>query len=224
MNIRIGSGRPHPELSRLSELDRVAQQVHQDLRHAPLVSQRDRKVRLDLDVEVQPLLGRQGFHRADDSMDHVAEGVILERQRQLARFDLGQVEHIVDEIQQMTAALLHPFQHVADRLGHLSVDPIDDELRVAQDRVERGAQLVAHVGEELRLVLAGDLQLPALLLDLAEQARILDRQGRLLGKGLQQLHDFDAEIVPVLMRASASAPNTRPSRSSGRASTARSPA
>ncbi len=180
----IGPGRPHPQLSGLSELDRVAQQVHQDLRNAPLITQCHRQIRLDLNGESQALLGRQGFHGADDSMDHVAEGVIRERQRQLTRFDLGQVEHIVDEIQQVSAAPLHPFQHVADRVGHFPVDPVDDELRVAQDRVERGAQLVAHVGQELRLVLAGALQLPALLLDLAEQAGILDCQGRLLGNGL----------------------------------------
>ena len=65
--------------------------------------------------------------------------------------------------------------------------PIDDELGVAQDGVERRAQLMAHVGEELRLVLARDLELAALLLDLAEQAGVLDRQRGLRGEGLQQL-------------------------------------
>ena len=37
-----------------------------------------------------------------------------------------------------------------------------EHLAVADDRVERRAQLVAHVGEELRLVLAGDLELATL--------------------------------------------------------------
>jgi hypothetical protein len=46
----------------------------------------------------------------------------------------------------------------------------------AQDGVERGAQLVAHVSEELRFVLARLRELAALLPDLAEQARVLDRQ------------------------------------------------
>ena len=42
---------------------------------------------------------------------------------------------------------------------------------------DRGAQLVGHVGEELALVLGGNLQFPTLGLDLAEQAGVLDRQG-----------------------------------------------
>ena len=36
------------------------------------------------------------------------------------------------------------------------------------DGVERGAQLVAHAGDELRLVLARHLQLPVLVLDFVE--------------------------------------------------------
>jgi hypothetical protein len=37
---------------------------------------------------------------------------------------------------------------------------------------------VAHIGEELRFVLARDLELVALLADLGKQVRILDRQRR----------------------------------------------
>jgi hypothetical protein len=43
---------------------------------------------------------------------------------------------------------------------------------------------VAHVCEELRLVLARDLQFMALLCDLTEQAGILDGERRLGGKRL----------------------------------------
>ena len=46
---------------------------------------------------------------------------------------------------------------------------------------------VAHIGEELRLVLACDRELAALLLDLAEEPRVLDGDRRLVGKGRQQI-------------------------------------
>src|SRR5258708_28794095 len=46
---------------------------------------------------------------------------------------------------------------------------------------------MAHVGEELRLVLARFGELAPGLLDLVEQSRILDRQDRLRGEGLQQI-------------------------------------
>ena len=61
-------------------------------------------------------------------------------------------------------------------------------LGEADDRVQRRAQLVRHVGQELRFVLARDLELLALFADLLEQARVLDRQYRLVGEILQQRH------------------------------------
>ena len=72
--------------------------------------------------------------------------------------------------------------------GRLSIDVVENELGIAEDGVERGAQLVAHVGQELRLVLARDLHLPALLVDLGEQVRVLDRQHRLGGESLEQIN------------------------------------
>src|SRR5207247_60634 len=79
-------------------------------------------------------------------------------------------------------------------VGNLAVDAVLQELRVAQDGVERRAELVAHVGEELRLVPARDLELPALFLDLPEQPRVLDGQGRLGREGLQRLDDLRREF------------------------------
>ena len=61
----------------------------------------------------------------------------------------------------------------------LAVDAVGQQLGIAEDRVQRRAQFVAHIGEELRFVLAGLGELLALLGDLAEQARVLDRQDRL---------------------------------------------
>ena len=48
-------------------------------------------------------------------------------------------------------------------------------------------KLVGHVGEKLRLVPVGGFDLAALILDLAEQAGVLDRQYRLCGKGLKKI-------------------------------------
>ena len=60
---------------------------------------------------------------------------------------------------------------------------LPQRLGNADDGVERRAQLVSHVGEELRLVLAGDFELLALVLDLVEQPHVLDRDRRLVGEG-----------------------------------------
>ena len=68
----------------------------------------------------------------------------------------------------------------------LAEHPLEQHLGEADDRVQRRAQLVRHVGEELGLVLVGDFELAALLLDLVEQPHVLDRDHRLVGEGLEQ--------------------------------------
>ena len=90
---------------------------------------------------------------------------------------LRNIEHVVDQIEEMAAALLYALQHVPDWLGYLTVDLVQDQLRIAQDSVERRAQLMAHVGQELRLVLAGNFELLAFLADLAKEPGVLDSQG-----------------------------------------------
>ena len=58
-------------------------------------------------------------------------------------------------------------EDVVQVLGLLVVDlaehPLGQHLREADDRVERRAQLVRHVGQELALVPARDLELAALV-------------------------------------------------------------
>ena len=82
-------------------------------------------------------------------------------------------------------------------LVQLAEHPLGQHLREADDRVERRAQLVGHVGEELGLVPAGDLQLPALVRDLPEEPGVLDGQGRLGGEGFQDLRSPPARTRRV---------------------------
>ena len=90
-------------------------------------------------------------------------------------------------------------QDVLEVLGlllvHLPEHPLGQHLGEAEDRVQRGPELVGHVGEELGLVAAGRLELPALVRDLAEQAGVLDGEGGLGGEGLQQLDDLRGELA-----------------------------
>src|SRR5882672_971179 len=72
-------------------------------------------------------------------------------------------------------------------LVQLPKEPFSEHLRKADDGVERSAQFVAHVGQELRLVPARYLELATFAFDLLEQARVLDGQYRLGGERLQQL-------------------------------------
>src|SRR5262249_60720886 len=88
---------------------------------------------------------------------------------------------------EMLAIGLQAIEHLPHLLRRLTVDVVENKLGITEDGVERCAQLVAHVGQELGFVLACDLQLPALLVDLAEEVRVLDCQHRLGGEGLEQI-------------------------------------
>ena len=83
----------------------------------------------------------------DGAEHHLAEGEVHP-----PRLDLGQVEHVVDEGEQV-AARLDDVDHVA-RLPIVEVTgqaPVED-LGEADDGVQRSAQLVRHPSQELALV------------------------------------------------------------------------
>src|SRR5215469_16892283 len=55
-----------------------------------------------------------------------------------------------------------------------TVSTVRHYFGIAQDGVERRAELMAHIRGELRLVLTGELELLALILDFVEQAHVFD--------------------------------------------------
>ena len=85
----------------------------------------------------------------------------------MARLDLGDVEDGVDPPQQMLAVGTYSRQPVEGFLAEWLIEAFLHEFGIAQDRSERGSQLMAHVGHELRLVLARDLQVLNCLCELA---------------------------------------------------------
>jgi len=80
----------------VGEFDRVADQVEQHLGEPPFVAAPPRQARRDLGGEGQPLFGGKGLHRRDDPVHQVAQRVVIERQRELSRLDLGEIEDVVD--------------------------------------------------------------------------------------------------------------------------------
>ncbi len=73
-------------------------------------------------------------------------------EHQLASLDLGEVEDLVDDPQQVVGGFLDGVQVVQLTWRQLA---FLQQMGKAEDAVERGADLVAHVGQELRLDAAG---------------------------------------------------------------------
>ncbi|OFA05925.1 hypothetical protein DUGA2_15060 [Duganella sp. HH101] len=148
----------------------------------------------DLHLEGQLLLLRQRFEQHGHALDHMARRQLLGHQLQLARLDLGNVEDVVDQVEQIVAGRIDGVGEAHLLLVQVAGGVFRQQLGQDQRAVERCAQLVRHIRQELRFVLAGALQLGGALLQvqlrLAQRGVLLVQRHALLGQllvGLLQL-------------------------------------
>src|SRR5262249_19177081 len=98
------AARKHADTSTFRrELDRVGNQIDQDLLERALVREKTRRRRIDLDNELLPAFARLG---ADDLERRIEAALDIELARldlHPARLNLGDIEEIVDETQKMCA-------------------------------------------------------------------------------------------------------------------------
>ena len=146
--------------------------------------------------KARPLVVASGSTAAQTPCTRSLDRVIAERQDELPRLDLGEVEHVVDEAEEMLAVALEPLQHLAHPRRRGAIDVVEDELGIAQDRIQGRAQFVAHIGEELRLVLARLGQFAALLLDLGEEARVLDARSPIARRRFPEARSSPRKMRP----------------------------
>ncbi len=136
-------------LAALGPLDRIAEQVEEDLPQAARIANEPaRHVRRDFVHELDALPMRLQRKRLRDGLDRFVQ---IERARfelELAGLDFGEVENIVDDAEQGVAGeleRLHIFPLLVREVG------IETELAHSDDAVQRCPNLVAHVREELAL-------------------------------------------------------------------------
>ena len=157
----------------LGELEGVRQQVLQHLLQALRIGDDAAvELRVDLHVERQaPVLGlvpeRPGHHVLQGG-----EEDLLGIDRDRAGLDLRQIEDVADQVQQIGAGAVDGAGELDLLRRQVAVGVVAELLAEDQDAVERRAQLVRHVGEELGFVFRGQRQLGRLFFERA--ARLLD--------------------------------------------------
>ena len=107
-----------------------------------------------------------------DAVEQVGEEDFLGVDRDGARFDLRQVENVADQVEQVGAGAMNGAGefHLLGR--QVAVGVFGQLLAQDQDLVQRRAQLVRHVGQELGLVFRGQRKLGRLFFQRA--AGLLD--------------------------------------------------
>jgi hypothetical protein len=131
-------------------LDRVRQQVQQDLLEALPIGQEVRVA--GHGVAIHPQLDASRGRHASDEIDRLGHEMVelhgLDGERQRSRLDAADVEDLVDQGEQMPTGqddLLHALELVGGEVLHLQ------HLREAEDGVERRAELVADPRQEVAL-------------------------------------------------------------------------
>ena len=168
-----GRAHPHGHLPAGGELEGVGEQILENLLQALGVGAESAgQGWVELNAEAQVFGLGDVPEVALDRLAHHCERHILDIHRHGARLDLGEVQGVIDEREQVRAGGMDVLgkldlfgSEVAGLvLGHL--------LAQDEDGVKRSAQLVRHVGQELGFVFGGQGQLGGLFFKSA--ARQLD--------------------------------------------------
>ena len=105
--------------------------------------------------------------RSRHHVEQVGEEHILGVDRNRAGLDLRQVENVADQIEQVGAGGMDGAGEFDLLGGQVALRVVGQLLAENEDRIERRAQFVRHVGQEFRLVFRGQRQFGRLLLQRA---------------------------------------------------------
>ena len=140
------------------ELEPVADQVDQHLAQpVGVAAQHERRRDQRLDLELQPALDRLRRQQRAHLLEHGREREIHPLQIEPARLELGDVQDVVEQRQQLPAGIPDDL-HIA-LLRRCQPRP-GQQIGEPQHRVHRRADLVADIGHEPAFGLVRCLQLP----------------------------------------------------------------
>ena len=125
-----------------------------------------------IDVEIHSLALRDVAERPLHRLAHLFEAHFADIDRHRAGFDLRQIENVVDQLEQILAGTVDRPRELDLFRRQVAVGIRRELLRENEQAVERRAQLVRHVREELDLVTRGEREL--LRLAFQRLARLLD--------------------------------------------------
>ncbi len=186
----------------LGELGGVVEQIVEDLPEHLQIGMNGGDARILL--QHQPVLVPvdQGFDGHGDVGEHSGNVAVFQVDRHPSRFDLGEIEDVVDEAQQVLPSVLdlveighHGFEALLPHLVH-------QQFAIEKDRVEGCAELVAHVRHEGALGTVGFfrrlLGYEQLCVDLQE---LLGALGDQVFQVFLVVHELDVPVFDLLQHA-----------------------
>ena len=175
-------GNVQPDLALVRELDGIGQEIDEDLAQALFVGAHQRgQVRRAGELEAEPGGLRLQPHHGDNLVQKLVDVDRIRADLQAPGFDAGNVEQAVDEAGEMLGAAADDL-NAGLAFARDGLVPLQ-HLRIAENRVERGAQFVAEADDIAALgvvrrfrrllgALQGGVRL-AVCLDLLQQQGVL---------------------------------------------------
>src|SRR4030088_172951 len=162
--------------ARRRELGRVGEQIEQHLLGLQLVGPQQRQIGWHVELLHETGAANAVAHQLAGRVDRVAQVEHDLVEVKLARLGLRQVENVVDDLEQMRAAVVDigdigAIFFIRERAEYFA----QDHLGKPDDRVQWGTQLVAHGGEERRFRLVRRLGLFAGRLPLDDASGMAER-------------------------------------------------
>src|SRR6266852_7562807 len=139
------------DLAVVSEFYRVINQLPSHIAEFGGVAESSSEIRsYNTENLISAFLSRRP-RRVDDLAEQFAQISLLQIQLHLARLDLRQVEYLVNEFKQMLASAVNLVKIRGGLAIAFILGVFKQDLTVADHRVQRRSQLVAHLGKEFGL-------------------------------------------------------------------------
>src|SRR5215472_14418918 len=137
--------------ARRGEFDRIGDEIEKRLLDAPLVrfghADIGRAIQLEFELAASRALAGDAEHR----FEHLANVDPFGFELHVARFDCCKIENVVDQLQQLVRAGEDAPAVVELAVIEVAEVLVVEDLRKADDRVERRAQLIRDIGDEFAL-------------------------------------------------------------------------
>ena len=145
---------PHQHFAALGKLDGVREQVGQDLAQFERVAAHHVRQQHQFERQFESFCLR-GLGKHQHGVFNQCAQIEFDRLAgHVSRFDLGEIEDVVDDVEQVPARALHRFGELARLKVQLAAQ---QQLRHAQHAIHGGADFMAHGGQERALGPAGRL-------------------------------------------------------------------
>ena len=153
----LGDRHGQPDRTVLGELECVRQQILEHLLQTLGVRyQAAGKVWIGLHLKSELAVLRFVPEGTGNHFEQIGEQDFLRLDRNRAGLDLGQIENVADQIQQVGAGAMNGTRELDLLGGQVVIGILAELLAQHQNAVQRRPQLMRHVGKEFRFVLGSE--------------------------------------------------------------------